>query len=214
MLHHFIDIIFHLDQYLYQMVIDYGFWIYGLLFLIIFCETGLVITPFLPGDSLLFAIGAVSAITPLNVHLLVALLIIAALLGDNVNYIVGRTFGPKLFHCEKRRWFNPQSLARTQAFYEKYGGKTLIIARFMPIIRTFAPFVAGLSSMHYYRFLRFNIFGATLWIGSITYTAYWFGNLPLVKNHFSLAIVMIILISLTPPVVDFWRYKQRQRHKH
>lgn len=206
-LQQFIHIILHLDQYLYGLTVEYGPLIYGILFLIVFCETGLVVTPFLPGDSLLFAAGTLAAVGQLHIHLLVLLLIIAAILGDALNYALGHYFGPKVFKNHDAKFFNPKYLDRTNAFYEKYGGKTIIIARFVPIIRTFAPFVAGISHMTYARFLSYNIIGAILWVSSICYAAYWFGNVPFIAHNFSLVIVAIIGISLLPALFEILRYK-------
>ena len=203
----FLHVILHLDQYLYGLTIEYGGLIYALLFLIIFCETGLVVTPFLPGDSLLFAAGTLAAVGQLNVHLLVMLLIIAAILGDALNYFIGHHLGPKVFRNPNAKFFNPVYLERTEAFYEKYGGKTIVIARFIPIIRTFAPFVAGVGSMSYPRFLAYNIAGAILWVASITYGAYWFSNIEFIKRNFSVVIIAIILISMLPVAFEIVRHK-------
>src|SRR5262245_61595018 len=178
----FIDLVLHLDRHLDAMIQTFGPWLYVILFLIIFCETGLVVTPILPGDSLLFAVGALSARPDgLNLGLALALLSAAAILGDTVNYWIGAYTGPKVFHKKESRWFNPKHLERTHAFYEKYGGKTIIIARFVPIVRTFAPFVAGIGRMTYSRFLIYNVVGGLLWVGLCTLAGYFFGNLPVVK---------------------------------
>lgn len=206
-LSYLIEFVLHLDKHLYELVIHYGVWVYGILFLIIFIETGLVIMPLLPGDSLLFAAGAISATGGLNPHLLVILLIIAAILGDTVNYWIGYYVGPKVFSQTHSRLFNPQHLQRTHHFYQKHGGKTIIIARFLPIIRTFAPFVAGVGVMDYWRFLMYNITGGTIWVSSFIYMGYFFGNLPIVKNNFSIVILMIIFISLIPPVIEFLKHR-------
>lgn len=208
LLKHFIDLILHLDKHLVELVSQYQSWTYGILFLIIFCETGLVVTPFLPGDSLLFAVGAVASKGELNVFLVVVLLILAAVLGDSVNYWIGRIVGPRVFSSEKSRWFNRRHLDRTHAFYEKYGGKTLIFARFMPIIRTFAPFVAGIGKMTYLRFLAYSVSGGILWISLLTYAGYFFGEIPIVKRNFSLVIVAVIAISLLPAVIEFLRARR------
>lgn len=208
LLKHFIDLILHLDKHLVELVSQYQSWTYGILFLIIFCETGLVVTPFLPGDSLLFAVGAVASKGDLNVFLVVVLLILAAVLGDSVNYWIGRIVGPRVFSSEKSRWFNRRHLDRTHAFYEKYGGKTLIFARFMPIIRTFAPFVAGIGKMTYLRFLAYSVSGGILWISLLTYAGYFFGEIPIVKRNFSLVIVAVIAISLMPAVIEFLRARR------
>jgi membrane-associated protein len=206
-LSYLIEFVLHLDKHLYELVIHYGVWVYGLLFIIIFAETGLVVMPLLPGDSLLFAAGAVAATGGLNPHLLVILLIIAAISGDTVNYWIGYYVGPKVFSQTHSRLFNPQHLQRTHHFYQKHGGKTVIIARFLPIIRTFAPFVAGVGAMGYLRFLMYSITGGTIWVSSFIYMGYFFGNLPIVKNNFSIVILMIIVISLIPPVIEFLKHR-------
>lgn len=203
----FIDIVLHLDKYLQVLVQDYGAWIYLILFVIIFCETGLVVTPFLPGDSLLFVAGALAAAGGMNVHLMVGLLIVAAILGDAVNYAVGRYFGPKIFHYEGSRILNPRHLEKTHAFYERHGGKTIIIARFIPIIRTYAPFVAGIANMPYPRFAMFNVVGAVVWVTSLSYAGYFFGNIPWVKSNLSLVIVTIIILSILPAIIEVLRQK-------
>lgn len=196
----------HIDKYLLQLVSDYKNWTYLILFCIIFCETGLVITPFLPGDSLLFAAGAIAALGLLNIWILIGLLILAAFLGDSVNYSIGRFFGRKVF--EREYWFIKQKhLIRTQDFYEKHGGKTIIIARFVPIIRTFAPFVAGIGRMNYTQFLNYNLIGGILWVFICAIAGYFFGNIPLVKDNFSMVLLGIILISLLPMIIEFGRYK-------
>jgi membrane-associated protein len=203
----FIDIMLHLDKHLAMLVTQYGAWVYAILFIIVFCETGLVVTPFLPGDSLLFVAGAVAAAGGMNIGLLIVLLIVAAVLGDAVNYAVGSWFGPKVFRWESSRFFNRTAFDRTHAFYEKHGGKTIIIARFMPLIRTFAPFVAGVAQMSYARFAMFNITGAVIWVVSLSLAGYWFGNLPWVKENLTLVILAIIAISLAPLVVAWLRAK-------
>lgn len=208
LLKQFIDLILHLDKHLVDLVNQYQSWTYAILFLIIFAETGLVVTPFLPGDSLLFAVGALASKGELNVSLVVVLLILAAVIGDSVNYWIGRSLGPRVFSSESSRWFNRRHLDRTHAFYEKYGGKTLIFARFMPIVRTFAPFVAGIGKMTYPKFLAYSVSGGILWISLLTYAGYFFGEIPIVKRNFSLVIVAVIAISLLPAVVEFlksWR---------
>lgn len=204
----FIDFILHLDAHLYELVTAYGIWIYGLLFLIVFAETGLVVTPFLPGDSLLFAAGAIAATGALNPHLVVVLLITAAILGDTVNYWIGHYVGPKVFHKEKSLFFNPEHLNRTHRFYEKHGGKTIVIARFVPIIRTFAPFVAGIGRMSYTYFIAYNVSGGILWVVTLVYSGYFFGNIPFVKQNFSLVILVIIIISILPIVFEFIRHQR------
>lgn len=203
------DFILHLDTHLINLVSTYGIWTYGLLFLIIFCETGLVVTPFLPGDSLLFASGALAASTAqgFNVHVLFILLVTASIFGNGLNYLIGRFIGPKVFHSSSSWFFNKKHLEQAHRFYEVYGGKTIIIARFIPIIRTFAPFVAGIGYMSYRKFFAYNIAGALLWIGSLLYVSYWFGNLPFIKQHFSTVVMAIIIISLLPPFIELIRQK-------
>ncbi|MDF2691224.1 MAG: DedA family rane protein [Gammaproteobacteria bacterium] len=199
-----IHIVLHLNLYLGNLINQYGAWTFALLFLIIFCETGLVITPFLPGDSLLFACGAIFASSQLNIGLLVMVLIVAAFLGDNCNYWIGRYLGPKVFK-EHARIFKPVYRENTQIFYKKYGGKAIIIARFLPILRTFVPFFAGISKMYYPKYLAYSISSAILWISLLTYAGYWFGNIPLVKNNFSIVITAIILLSLVPAAYSLLR---------
>ncbi len=204
-----VDIALHLDQHLQVLVANYGAWVYLILFLIIFCETGLVVTPFLPGDSLLFVAGAVAAAGGMNIHLLVMLLIIAAVLGDAVNYAVGHYLGPRVFRSKESRWLNPRHLERAHAFYERHGGKTIIIARFVPIIRTYAPFVAGAASMTYTRFALYNVTGALLWVVSLGYAGYFFGNIPVIKNNLTLVIIGIIILSILPGVIEYLRHRNR-----
>ena len=204
---HLVEIALHLDRHLVALVSDYGAWTYAILFVIIFCETGLVVTPFLPGDSLLFAVGTVAATGALDPLWLCALLAVAAILGDTVNYAAGHWVGPVVFHREDSRLLNRQHLERTHRFYEKYGGKTIIIARFIPIIRTFAPFVAGIGRMSYARFLIYNVAGGILWITAFVYAGFFFGNIPLVKENFSLAILAIIVVSILPGVIEYWRHR-------
>lgn len=201
------DIILHVDKYLSSILEDFGLWTYLILFIIIFCETGLVVTPFLPGDSLLFAIGAMTALGALDPFLTAGLLIIAAILGDTVNYFIGAWMGPRVFN-EKIRFLKKEHLDRTHAFYEKYGGKTIIFARFIPIIRTFAPFVAGIGKMTYSRFVLYNITGGIAWVVLFLYAGYYFGNMPLVKKNFSLVIMAIIVISFIPPFIEFLKHKR------
>ncbi len=203
----FVDIMLHLDKHLAALVLQYGAWVYAILFVIVFCETGLVVTPFLPGDSLLFVAGAIAAAGGMHIGLLIVLLVIAAVLGDAVNYAVGAWFGPKVFRWENSRFFNRSAFDRTHAFYETHGGKTVIIARFMPLIRTFAPFVAGVARMSYARFAMFNVTGALLWVVSLTLAGYWFGNLPWVKQNLTLVILAIIAISLAPVAVAWVKSK-------
>lgn len=201
-----IDFILHINAHLTELVQAYGPWVYAILFLIVFCETGLVVTPFLPGDSLLFAAGAVAALSgALNPLFLIVLLVVAAVLGDYVNYSIGKKVGAKVFSRPKSWLFNPEHLHRTHQFYEKYGGKTIIIARFVPIIRTFAPFVAGIGEMEYRKFAVFNILGAILWVPSFVLAGYYFGNVPAVKENFTLVIFAIIIISVLPAVWEVAR---------
>jgi membrane-associated protein len=194
------DFLIRLDKHLADFIQTYGTWTYALLFLVVFCETGLVVTPFLPGDSLLFIAGALAAKGGLNVHLLVALLITAAILGDAVNYAAGRYLGPKVFRNKDARLLNPAHLEAAHAFYEKHGGKAIIIARFVPIIRTYAPFVAGMAKMEYRQFAFYNVAGALLWVVSLTYIGYFFGNIPIIKQHLTLIIFGIIGVSIMPIV--------------
>jgi membrane-associated protein len=202
----FFDFFLHLDKHLFNIVNDYRNWTYIILFCIIFCETGLVVTPFLPGDSLLFTAGAIAAIGLLNIWILVGLLCIAAFLGDSVNYSIGKFFGRKVFEREYRL-IKREYLLRTHDFYEKHGGKTIIIARFVPIIRTFAPFIAGVGTMNYFRFITFNIIGGILWVCICSLGGYFFGNLPFVKNNFSVVVLAIIFISLLPMIIEYLKYK-------
>ena len=207
----FIDLVLHLDKHLQALIQNYGAWVYAILFLIVFCETGLVVTPFLPGDSLLFVAGALAAAGGMNVHLLVVLLIVAAILGDAVNYAFGRYLGPKVFHDEKARFLNRRHLMAAHDFYVRHGGKTIIIARFIPIIRTYAPFVAGIGSMPYPRFALFNVAGAILWVVSLAYAGYFFGNVPWVKKNLTLVIIGIVILSIMPVVIEFARHKWAKR---
>jgi membrane-associated protein len=202
-----IDILLHLDRYLDLMIQTMGIWSYVIIFLIIFCETGLVVTPVLPGDSLLFAIGTFAAIGSFDITMVLILLTIAAIAGDTVNYWIGNYLGPKVFHYEDSRFFKKKHLERTHQFYEKHGGKTIIIARFIPIIRTFAPFVAGIGSMTYRKFLSYNVVGGIFWIFSLTLAGYFFGNIPVVRNNFSLVIMAIVLISVIPGVIEYLRQR-------
>jgi membrane-associated protein len=204
----FIDIFLHLDRHLAAVIADYGLYTYALLFLIIFCETGLVVTPLLPGDSLLFAAGTFAGLGSLDLGLLFGLLAAAAILGDTVNYAVGAYLGPKVFHFPKSRFFNPEHVRKTQRFYERHGGKTIIIARFVPIIRTFAPFVAGIGTMSYPRFLSYNVVGGIAWVAVCVLAGYFFGNLAVVKNNFSLVIIAIVLLSVTPALVEYIRHRR------
>lgn len=208
-----LDFFLHLDAHLAEITARYGVWTYVILFLIVFCETGLVVTPFLPGDSLLFAAGAISALGTLDPVFLSVLLIIAAILGDTVNYWIGAWVGPRAFSGEYR-FLRKEYLDRTHAFYERHGGKTIILARFVPIVRTFAPFVAGVGAMEYRRFLAFNVIGALLWVGLFVPVGYFFGNLPQVKENFSLVILGIIVLSVLPMAVEIvrgWREARAAR---
>ena len=211
MLNYFIDLLIHLDKHLQVVIQQYGGWTYLILFLIIFCETGLVVTPILPGDSLLFAAGTFAAGGALDPWILFLLLAVAAVLGDTVNYWIGHAVGPRVFHQEKVRFLKKEYLVRTHEFYERHGGKTIIIARFIPIIRTFAPFVAGIGSMSYGRFIAYNVIGGVAWIAGFVFGGYLFGNIPLVKKNFSLVILAIIIISILPGVIEFFR--QRAQNK-
>jgi membrane-associated protein len=204
----FFDIFVHLDKYLELIIRDYGLWTYLILFLIVFCETGLVVTPFLPGDSLLFATGALAATTSLEVGWLLILLSVAAIAGDTANYWIGNRIGPKVFSGKESRFLNREHLERTHRFYEKHGGKTIIIARFMPIIRTFAPFVAGVGSMNYARFILYNIVGGLAWVAIFIVGGFLFGNIPVVKRNFTLVIMVIIVLSVLPGVIEFVRHRR------
>ena len=209
---YFVDLFLHLDVHLDAVIQQYGVWTYLILFAIIFCETGLVVTPILPGDSLLFAAGTFAARGSLNVVWLMALLIVAAILGDALNYSIGRWFGPRMLR-RKNRFLKPQYLDRTQRFYERYGGKTIIFARFVPIIRTFAPFLAGVGQMNYSRFAMFNVVGALLWIVLFVLGGYYFGNIPIVKENFTLVILAVIVLSILPAVLEAWRARRETRQE-
>jgi membrane-associated protein len=208
-----VDVFFHLDTYLNLWAGSMGTWLYALLFLIIFCETGLVVTPFLPGDSLLFAIGALAALegSPIKLPLIWVLLPVACILGDTTNYFIGNRIGPKVFHAEKSLLLNRKHLLKAQSFYDKYGGKTIILARFVPIVRTFAPFVAGVGTMQYRRFIGFSVFGCLVWIFSFTLGGYIFGNQPWVKSQFHYVVVAIIVISVIPAVVEVLKEHRRAK---
>ncbi|ETX46722.1 protein dedA [Serratia marcescens BIDMC 50] len=205
-----IDFILHIDVHLAELVAQYGIWVYAILFLILFCETGLVVTPFLPGDSLLFVAGALAALptNDLNVHTMVALMAVAAIIGDAVNYTIGRLFGEKLFSNPNSKIFRRSYLDKTHQFYEKHGGKTIILARFVPIVRTFAPFVAGMGHMSYRHFAAYNVIGALVWVLLFTYAGYLFGDLPVVQENLKLLIVGIIIVSILPGVIEIWRHKR------
>ena len=202
-----IDFVLHLDKHLDEIIRNYGLWTHLLLFLIIFCETGLVVTPILPGDSLLFAVGTFAALGSLQLEWIIVSLSVAAVAGDTVNYWIGNLVGPKVFTQEQSRFFKKEYLDRTHKFYERYGGKTIIIARFVPIIRTFAPFVAGIGAMTYARFIAYNIIGGVGWILILVLAGYFFGNVPIVKSNFSLVILAIIIISILPGVIEFVRQR-------
>lgn len=204
----FAGLILHLDQHLLEFAQNYGNWIYGLLFLIVFCETGLVVTPFLPGDSLLFVAGLVARTGALNVHLMVILLVIAAVIGDSLNFAIGRWLGPKVFRFEDSWFFKKSYVQKAHEFYERHGGKTIIIARFLPIIRTYAPFVAGIANMDYGKFIMYNVVGAVLWVALLAYAGFFFGGLPFIKNNLTLVIVAIIIISLMPGIIEYWRNRR------
>jgi len=208
----FIDIILHLDLHLASWTQAFGPWVYLILFLIIFAETGLVIAPFLPGDSLLFAAGAIATLpnVPINIHFLAVLLLIAGILGDFVNYSIGKKLGPKIFKREDSWLLNKNHLIKAQEFYEKYGAKAIVIARFAPILRTFAPFVAGIGEMNYSRFIAYNAIGAFLWVNSFLYAGYFFGNLPSVKTNFHIIILAVIGLSLLPVLIG-WLQSQKAK---
>jgi membrane-associated protein len=208
-----IDIFLHLDQHLVEWTTTMGAWLYLVLFVVIFCETGLVVTPFLPGDSLLFAVGAITALdgSPLSLGPVMILLIVAGVLGDAVNYQIGFRVGPKVFKSEKSRWLNKAHLLEAQAFYEKYGGKTIIFARFVPIVRTFAPFVAGIGEMKYRRFFIFNVTGAIAWVVLFACAGHFFGNLPAVKRNFQYVILAIIVLSVMPAAIEYLKERRKTR---
>jgi membrane-associated protein len=208
---HFFNILLHLDKYLNEVIQTYGTWTYLIFFVIIFCETGLVVTPILPGDSLLFVAGTFAALGSLNLTWLLVILSVAAILGDTINYWIGNYIGPKVFQMENSRFFKREYLDRTHAFYEKYGPITIVIGRFVPIIRTFAPFLAGVGTMTYGRFLTYNVVGGIVWIASFILGGYFFGNIPIVKKNFTLVIVAIIVISVMPTVFEFLRQRRQSR---
>ncbi len=203
------DFAVNLDVHLAAFIAEHGVWVYALLFAIVFCETGLVVTPFLPGDSLLFVVGALAAAGGMDIVLVMALLVTAALCGDNVNYWIGRWVGPKVFRAEDSRWFSRRHLDRTHAFYERHGGKAIILARFVPIVRTYVPFVAGIGAMPYARYLAFCVAGALLWVVSLSLAGYWFGNIPLVKDNLAVVIVAIVAVSVMPIAIEFLRASRR-----
>ncbi len=208
---HLLDFILHIDEYLIQITSQYGMWTYAILFLIVFAETGFVVTPFLPGDSLLFAAGAIAAVGSLNIWVMMTVLIIAAILGDTVNYWIGHFFGQKIVDNPRIPFINQSHIDKTQAFYQKHGGKTIILARFVPIVRTFAPFVAGVGKMHYEKFLLYNVIGAFAWILIFSLLGFFFGNIPFVQHNFELAVLAIILISVLPMGYEY--YKERKSRK-
>lgn len=204
-----IDFIVHIDSHLQTLVSEYGTWVNGILFLIIFCETGLVVLPFLPGDSLLFAAGSLASLqgSQLNPHILFIGLTLAGILGDSTNYWIGKKFGVTVFTSGRFRFLKQEHLDKTRAFYLKYGGKTIIIARFIPIVRTFAPFVAGIGTMPYRKFITYNVIGAMLWVGLFVYAGFYFGQLPLIQKNFKLVILAIIVLSITPPVIEYFKHR-------
>ena len=203
-----VDFILHIGDHLQELVKNYGNWIYAILFAIVFCETGLVVLPFLPGDSMLFAAGTIAAVGDMNLFVLMGLLIVAAILGDFVNFEIGKHFGQKLFSNPNSKIFKQSYLQKTHDYYEKYGGRTIIIARFIPIVRTFAPFVGGMGNMNYAQFARYNIVGAVLWVVSFTTLGYFFGQLPFVKEHFSWIMIAIIVFSVVPMIVEIIRHRK------
>ena len=208
-----IDFILHIDQHLLALSAQYGIWIYAILFTIVFCETGMIITPFLPGDSLLFAAGGIAALGGMDIHLMVMLLFVAAILGDALNFTVGKYFGGRLFANPDSKIFRREYLDKTHRFYERHGGKTIIIARFVPIVRTFAPFVAGMGKMHYAKFIRYNIIGGFLWVILFSYAGYFFANFPVVKNNLGLVMGGIIIVSILPGAVEIARAKLAVKSK-
>ena len=203
-----LDLILNLDEHLLLLVRDYGIWVYAILFAIIFLETGVVFTPFLPGDSLLFVAGTLAAAGELNVHAMVMLLICAAIAGDSVNFSIGRFLGPRLFRSGNARFLKQEYLDRTHRYFERHGGKPIVIARFVPILRTYAPFVAGLGQMDYRRFLAFNVSGAFLWVALLGYAGYFFGNLAFVRDNLTAVILGIVLLSISPGIVELWRNRR------
>ena len=208
-----VGVALHLDTHLAEFVAQHGAWVYALMFTIVFIETGLVIWPFLPGDSLLFVAGAIAAAGGMDIAAVMATLVAAALTGDNVNYSIGRWIGPRIFHYEKSRWFNPAHLSRANAFYKKHGGKTIVLARFIPIVRTYVPFVAGIGSMPYARYIGWCVVGALAWVVSLCTVGYFFGNMPVVKNNLSAVILLIVVVSILPGVVAWLKAKSVQRKK-
>ena len=203
-----VNFILHIGDHLQELVNNYGNWIYAILFAIVFCETGLVVLPFLPGDSMLFAAGTIAAVGDMNIFVLIGLLIVAAVLGDFVNFEIGKHFGQKLFSNPNSKIFKQKKKQKTHDYYERYGGRTIIIARFIPIVRTFAPFVGGMGNMNYAQFARYNIVGAVLWVVSFTTLGYFFGQLPFVKEHFSWIMIAIIVFSVVPMVIEIIRHRK------
>ena len=200
-----LDVVLHLDAHLAVWVEEYGLWIYAILFAVIFCETGLVVTPFLPGDSLLFVAGAIAAVGSLDIHVLAGVLVLAAFLGNMANYAIGRWLGRHFFTKRGSRWLNPDHLEKAHAFYERHGGKAVVISRFLPIVRTYVPFVAGMGAMSTARFTAFNLGGALAWVGSLCYAGFFFGNVPWIRNNLTAMIVGIIAVSLVPVVIAYFR---------
>lgn len=207
----FINIVLHLDAHLLALVQEYGMWVYAILFAIIFAETGLVIAPFLPGDSLLFVIGALCGMGSLELQVAMPLLILAAFMGDNTNYWIGRLLGLKLLNHASQRLIKHEHLEKTHAFYEKHGGKTVIFARFLPIIRTFAPFVAGIGTMNYRHYLIFSIIGGVSWIGSLTLAGFFFGNIPIIKNNLTLMVIGIVFVSFIPAILEYFKHLRNRK---
>ena len=203
------DFFLHLDEHLAAFVAQHGAWVYALLFAIVFTETGVVVMPFLPGDTLLFVVGAIAAAGGMDIVTVMGVLVAAALTGDNVNYWIGRWAGPKVFRAEESRWFSRRHLDRTHAFYERHGGKAIVIARFVPIVRTYVPFVAGIGSMTYAKFLAYSVAGALLWVVSLCLIGYWFGNIPLVKDNLGAVALLIVALSMTPLAVEYFRARRR-----
>lgn len=206
-----LELVIHFDKHLNAMIQSFGNWSYLVLFLIIFAETGLVVTPFLPGDSLIFAVGTFAAIGSLDVAWLFAILVSAAIIGDSVNYAIGKFIGDKAFHLKHSKIFKKEYLDKTHKFYEKYGGKTIILARFVPIVRTFAPFVAGVGVMSYKKFFAYNVIGGILWVSVFLFGGYFFGNMPIIKKNFSIAIFAVIILSILPIGIEYWKHKRAKK---
>jgi membrane-associated protein len=211
LLTHFIDIVLHLDKHLTLLVANYGLWIYAILFLIVFGETGFVVLPFLPGDSLLFVAGAVAAVGGMDLGILIVVLLIAAILGNTVNYMIGRVFGDRIVAAGRVPFIKPSAIAATQIFYAQHGGKAVVISRFMPLFRTFVPFVAGMAKMSYARFTAFNVAGAAAWVLSLCVAGYLFGNVPVIKNNLSLLIIGIVIVSLLPALIGWLRHRNNAK---